>query len=165
MIKSSIKLEHFVSTFFNSHEEYKVFLDYKLFNYMLSRNNQCDVIGITPNKVYCVECKNFSTTISGSTHDKFWSFYSSGKKGKVVNPYLKNSDRVRLMRCYFYRYRKVPVEMESVIVVPDHCRIVNNTGNIYNFSDFKIKVKNDNMQSPTLNVDGVFKFLDSIKSN
>lgn len=166
MVLSGSRFERIVATYVSSSIPCTVLLNKEFMSPKLHRGVECDLILITSKKIYCVECKNYNGYIAGAMFDTDWRFASSGKIGKVQNPYLLNKKRIRTIRGKFYLHGLIPPEIESVIIVPDKCRIhTSSECNVQNLSSFIETLYSKEAFLPVIyNVDNLEKFLLSVSS-
>lgn len=136
MVSSGKGFELVVASSIKSVFDYPILLNREFFDYRIGRGMECDLILVTPFKIYCIECKNYNGYIAGDRFDVDWRFASSGRKGKVQNPYLLNKRRIRLIRGLFYNKGYNPPTIENFIIVPDNCQIHSNYKNVLHKRDF-----------------------------
>lgn len=117
--------------------------NYEFYSPRLNRGTECDVIAITKNSIYCIECKHYTTFISGERFDYEWRFASSGKKSTVINPVLSNMKHIRTMQGLLRQAGYGDVEIKSLICVPDSCKIYTECKEVVNLSYLLGIVKND----------------------
>lgn len=164
MVASGKFFERKVASIVNQTIPCKFFLNYEIYSRHLGRGTECDLLVLTSTRVYCVECKNYNGFISARKFKYDWFFASTGRKGRVQNPYLLNRKHVRIMRSAFYERGLNPIEIENVIVVPDGCSINGDDCNIMRLSEFVAKVKFDyESLGKIYNVDSLYKFFKMIK--
>lgn len=163
MVYSGISQEIGIANLLRSNGfDYPILLNREFLDPRTGRFRECDLIFITPFKIYCIESKNYNGYIAGKRFDKKWRFASSGRRGEVANPYTSNRTRIRLMRSKFYSVDCYPPYIDSVIVVPDRCKIHCDTGNVYSVSDFISLVKVDSVSmKEKYKVDAVCTFLEN----
>lgn len=141
----------------------KIILNFEVYSRDLRRGTEVDIVVITPYKIYCIECKNYKGYIAGNKFDYYWTFASSGKRGRTQNPYLLNRKHIRLLRGCFYNKGLTPLLIENIIVVPDACKIHVEGCNVVNLSSLISLLDLDRRTStPIYNVNGVYRFLESI---
>ena len=146
-------------------EELDCIVKYNLrfFSPRINKGLECDVIVITPFKIYVIECKNYSTSISGKSLSTYWSFISSHKRGFVQNPILLNDRRVRTLKGQLRNKGLDDVEIVSLVCVPASCRIINdNNGVVVNYSVIPHKIKQICEGEPKLDMDYVSNIIDEI---
>lgn len=145
MVYSGKKFEIIVASNLSSIFNYPILLNRQFLDRRIGKGMECDLILVTPFKIYCIECKNYNGYIAGNLFDEKWRFASSGRKGKVQNPYLLNKRRIRVIRGKFYESNYNPPRIENVIVVPDNCNIHCDYKNVYNLTDFLNLVRIDSV--------------------
>lgn len=123
MVASGSYFERKVASLIATNVECKILINIRFYSGSIHRGSECDLLVITPVKIYCIECKNYKGFISGERFAPVWSFVSSRKLGHVKNPYLYNQSHIRLIRGTFYKNGLNPLDIENVIVVPDSCKI------------------------------------------
>lgn len=123
MVGSGVRFERTVASFIESTIDCSILFNREFLSPRIHKYIECDLIVVTSKKIYCIECKNYKGYIAGDAYDYYWRFSSSGKRGKVQNPYLLNMKRIRAIRGEFYNKGLTPPDIESIIVVPDKCRI------------------------------------------
>lgn len=135
MVASGSYFERKVASMIIMSIDCKILINPKFYSHSLHRGTECDLLVISPSKIYCIECKNYNGFISGNKFDETWNFVSSGKLGHVQNPYLLNNKHIRLIRGTFYNKGLRPLEIENIIVVPDKCNIHVEDCNVVNLSE------------------------------
>lgn len=143
MVNSGKRFELTVASTIKSNFSYPILLNRDFFDPRLGRGMECDLIIVSPSKIYCVECKNYSGYIAGDSFDIEWRFASSGRRGRVQNPYLLNKRRIRVIRGKFYERGFKPPRIENIIVVPDRCQIHSNYKNVFTLTQFTSLVSFD----------------------
>lgn len=160
MVYSGKKFELIVAFHLRSNYDYPILFNRQFFDVDSHRDRECDLLFVTPFKIYSVECKNYNGYIAGNLFDSKWRFASSGRKNKVSNPYLSNKRRIRLLRGKFYENNYNPPEIENVIVVPDNCNIHVPYKKIYNLTDFLNLVRLDSVTNKEIyKVDKISDFI------
>lgn len=160
MVASGKRFELIVASSLKSIVDYPILLNREFFDKRIGRGMECDLILVTPFKIYCVECKNYNGYIAGNLYDNEWRFASSGRKSRVQNPYLLNKRRARLIRGLFYKDDYNPPKVENIIVMPDCCHIHVDYKHIFNITDFLNLVKLDCVTNKSVyRVDQISKFL------
>ena len=135
-------------------------LNYTVFSRELNRGTEIDIVVVTHSKIYCVECKNYNGYIAGNKFDEYWTFASSGKRGRTQNPYLLNRKHIRLLRGCFYNKGLKPLTVENVIVVPDRCKIHVENCNVMNVSSLLSLLTLEYRTSPKVYaIDKVYNFI------
>lgn len=145
MVYSGKKFEIIVASQLSSIFNYPILLNRQFLDRRIGKGMECDLVLVTSFKIYCIECKNYSGYIAGNMFDEKWRFSSSGRKGKVQNPYLLNKRRIRVIRGKFYENNYNPPKIENLIVVPDNCNIHVDYKAVYNLTDFINIVKIDSV--------------------
>ena len=166
MVLSGKVFERTVASYLYGTVKCSILLNREFLSPRLNKAIECDLIIITPSKIYCVECKNYNGYIAGKMFDKEWRFASSRKIGRVQNPYLLNRKRIRVIRGAFYARGLEPPEIESVIVVPDKCKIhTEHECNVLHLSSLVDSViRDDKFCNKVFNVDGFERFLSKISN-
>lgn len=160
MVNSGKRFELTVASNVRLSYDYPILLNREFFDPRLGRGMECDLLIITPFKIYCVECKNYNGYIAGDLFDIQWRFASTGRKGKVQNPYLLNKRRIRLIRGIFYKNGFKPPRIENIIVVPDNCNIHVEYKNVLTLTDFMNIVRLDSAINKSLyKVDNIANFM------
>lgn len=169
MVASGTLFERHVSTMIQATVKCRIFVNYEIFSKRLGRATECDLVVVTSNKIYCIECKNYNGYIVGSRFDEKWRFASSGRKGKVQNPFLLNRKHIRLIRGEFYKLGLRPLEIINVIVVPDNCTItgdrctVNDKGGLMNLSSLLTMIRMDCQGQPFYSIQSISMFLSKLQ--
>lgn len=145
MVYSGKFFEMYVASKLWSEFDYPILLNREFLDNRIGRHRECDLIFVTPFKIYCVECKNYKGYVSGNKFDDKWTFTSSGRKSKSQNPYILNKKRIRTIRSKFYSNNYYPPKIENIIVFPDRCKIHVDINNVYNLSDFITLVRMDSV--------------------
>ncbi|MGL4950171.1 MAG: nuclease-related domain-containing protein, partial [Anaeroplasmataceae bacterium] len=130
----------------------------------INRGTECDLIIIT-NKIYCVECKNYSTLIKGNSYGDDWTLISKGKRSKVANPYLSNVKHIRSIKGLLRKSNKTCYNIKNIVVVPDICRIDSDCSNVMHLSELLDTIEMDSYASTGLDSDKAFTDLKSIELN
>lgn len=128
------------------------------------RGTECDVICVTPQKIYCIECKNYSSAISGKSSDLEWVFYSRGKRSNVANPVLSNLRHIRAIRGLFRKNGLTPPQIENLVCVPDTCKIHTDCEEVINIRSLISLVNLDSFGTVNYNIKDVTLQLDLISN-
>ena len=165
MVYSGKRFEITIANLLRSDFDYPILLNRQFLDCRTNKSRECDLIFITPFKIYCVECKNYNGYVAGGSFDENWRFASSGRKGNVQNPYVLNKKRIRLIRSKFYSNNSYPPQIENIIVFPDKCRIHVNNKSVYNLTDFinLVKLHSVSMKD-CYKVDSICSFLEKNSS-
>ena len=145
MVLSGDLFELIVASKIQSLFDYPILIKREFYDDRIHKSMECDLILVTPFKIYCIECKSYNGYVSGSKFETNWRFASSGRKSTVQNPYLLNKIRIRLIRGLFYNRDFNPPKVENLIVVPDYCNIHVGYDKIYNLTDFLNLIKIDSV--------------------
>lgn len=133
---------------------------------LIHRGTECDVIVITQHSIYCVECKNYNSYISGNEGDIVWFFRSSGKFGKVSNPVRANDKHIRVIRGLLRKNNADVLNIENIVCVPDGTAIYTNSSSVMHLSRFVRKLMEDSSKIPPVyNMNKVRELLESISEN
>lgn len=150
MLLSGDKFEFVVATKLLSIFDYPILIKRQFYDARIYRSMECDLIFITPFKIYCIECKHYKGYIAGNKFDKDWILASSGRKNTFQNPYLLNKRRIRVMRGFFYKNNYNPPSIENIIVVPDSCAIHSDYKKVFNVTDFINLVTMDSVTNKSI---------------
>lgn len=141
----------------------KVFFNFEVYSRELHRGTEIDLLVVTPYKIYCIECKNYNGYIAGNKFDEYWTFTSSGRRGRTQNPFLLNRKHIRLLNGCFYKRNLKPLNVENFIVVPDICKIHVEGCNVVHLSSLISLLDLDRKTSQNVyNVNSVCEFLNLI---
>lgn len=164
MVASGRYFEKKVASMITTSINCKILMNPEFYSNSLNRGTECDLIVISPVKIYCIECKNYNGFIAGNMFEETWSFVSSGKLGHVQNPYLLNERHIRLIRGTFYRRGLKPLDIENIIVVPNRCKIHVEGCNVLSLSELMTKIIFEYEHfKPLYNVDVVESYLNEVK--
>lgn len=166
MVDSGSLFERQVASLLNTSLGCKIIFNPRFYSRELGRGMECDLLVLTPSKIYCVECKHYNGFVSGNKFDETWTFVSSGKLGHVQNPYLLNKRHIRLIRGTFHARSLVPLDITSYIVVPDKCNIHVEGCNVVHLSELLGIITFDNKYNkPMFNVDLLERYFNKVKCN
>lgn len=146
-------------------KEFECCVKYNLefFSPRINKGLECDVLAITPYKIYIVECKNYNYSICGKRLSPYWSFISSHKNGFVQNPILLNNRRIRTLKGHLRNEGFKDVDIVNYVCVPTSCNIMNdNDGVVVNSAMLPIKIKGDFVGEPKIDIDEMSKIIDKI---
>lgn len=164
MVLSGKVFERTVASYLYGSVKCSILMNREFHSPRLHKSVECDLIVITPSKIYCVECKNYNGYIAGRMFDKEWRFASSRRIGRVQNPFLLNRKRIRIIRGSFYFRGIKPPEIESIIVVPDKCKIhTEDECNVMTLSSLvDMVIRNDDFYKSVYNINNFENFLTKI---
>ncbi|MNN03206.1 Nuclease-related domain protein [compost metagenome] len=143
----------------------------QLYNYeftspLTDRALESDLLLITKSKIYCIECKHFTTAIYGNTYDQKWKFISKGNKGLVTNPLINNYKHVRVIKGLLYSKYNELYDIENIVCVPDGCVIHTDNKEVMNLSTLVNKIVNDNKyKEKKYDLEEIKERIDSVKSS
>jgi len=164
MVASGSYFERKVASTIATSIQCKILMNPEFYSNSLNRGTECDLIVISPVRIYCIECKNYKGFIAGDLYEPTWKFVSSGKLGHVQNPYLLNKRHIRLIRGTFYKRNLNPLYIENIIVVPNKCKIHVEGCNVLSLSELITKLVFEyEHYKPIYNVDTVEKYLNEVK--
>lgn len=142
----------------------KVRYNYTFYKPSIGRGTECDVILVNPYGIYCVECKNYSTSISGNSLDPEWRFISRGSKSRVVNPFISNYKHIRAMQASFRRVGFGYIPIHNYVCVPDSCRIYSDRKEVVNYSSLMSRIRKDSLHRVVIkDVNKFVSLIDRIK--
>lgn len=148
-----------------SNNKVQIRFNYEFYSPRINRNTEIDVIAISPNRIYIIECKSYSNWIRGEFYDLNWKFCSSGKISTVQNPVLGNFKHLRLIKGLMYSNNIQPPKMENIIITPDSCKYNGTLTNVYTLSSFLGKLERDLKEPAYIDVKEISKNLDNLKNN
>ena len=146
-------------------EDSKVRYNYTFYNPRIGRGTECDVILVNHYGVYCIECKNYSTSISGNCLDETWRFISRGKRSRVDNPFISNYKHIRAMQSALRKVGFDYMPIKNYVCVPDSCRIYSDRDEVVNFSTMLSQIEQDALINSVVikDVDAFIDILDKVK--
>lgn len=133
----------------------------KVYSIKLGKFTDIDLLIITQHKVYCIECKGFKTSLTGSMNDRYWI----GKTGKfeteIFSPVMQNFEHVRSLNSNLRLINCEPLDIEPIICVQDRCHVKSDYDSIYSLMGLCLKIEQDSLKyDKTINIEEV---IDNIK--
>lgn len=147
MVLSGNLYEIYTGEYIESFVNCLVKYNYEFFLPKISKGTECDLIVITKGGVYCIECKNYYSMISGKEYSIEWTFISSGKKNKVSNPVLANSRHVRAIQGLLYKNNLGNLGIKSLVCVPDTCKIHSECKEVMNLTSVVNLIREESLVS------------------
>lgn len=164
MVVSGDTFELIVGEYLKSIYDCEIIYNAEFFCPRIFKGTECDVICITPQKIYCIECKNYSSAICGTDYSLEWVFYSRGKRNSVANPVLGNMRHVRAIRGLFRKNGLVPPSIENIVCVPDTCKIHTTCKEVITIGALISKVHLDSFDSVKYNLKSMTAQIDLLSN-
>jgi hypothetical protein len=97
--------------------------DVTLYSPHLGKLTQIDLLVLTPWRMYCIEAKSYTTSLSGKIEEDRWVGISKERTTALFNPIIQNFEHVRALKYSLLRNGVYVYDIPSVVIVPDVCDI------------------------------------------
>lgn len=137
--------------------------NYRFYSPRIKRGTECDILLITPAKIYCIECKNYTRRIKGTAKAVKWNFISKGNLAETDNPVLNNMRHIRTIKGLLYSCGNADIEIENIVCVPNRCEIVTDCKEVMTLTELVVKITTDAYFNDKYNVEQLSSMIDFIR--
>jgi len=95
----------------------------KIYSPHLGKLTEIDLLVVTPWRVYCLEAKSYTTSLSGNIEEDRWTGYTRDRSTALFNPIIQNFEHIRSLKYNLLKVGLYLNDIPSAVVVPDTCDI------------------------------------------